>query len=219
MSQKNLFFRGIMVFLLCAVGFFGFYDFANASQGVVAPVGKWIAPIIYLGAFALLSQGFMHLDPERKKANEKTVGVITLVVGLMWWPFLIAMISTQGLGFITNFVTGLAGMYAFFFTVLGILEIFSLPKKSLGGIAILIGWLTLAYALFWLTYDLPIGGKWIYHFSIAFVWFVAMNLAGLLMQGKMSEKLVGWVVTFAALYTFAIPAILWSMPIHMQGPF
>lgn len=78
---------------------------------------------------------------------------------------------------------------------------------------------TVAYALFWLLYSLPAGGKWIYHFTIALVWFIAMNLAVLLMQGKMNEKLVGWVVTFAALYTFATTAILWSMPVGMQGPF
>ncbi len=217
MGRTSFLLNGFLMLLLSLAGVAVFCDYASAALSTPQPVGKWIAPIIFLGAFALLSQGFMHLDPQRKKANEKTVGVITLVVGLMWWPFLIAMIYAQGLGLITNFVTGLAGMYAFFFTVLGILEIFSLPKKSLGGIAILIGWSTLAYALFWLLNGLKV--SWVYHFSIAFVWFVAMNLAGLLMQGRMNEKLVGWVVTFAALYTFAIPAILWSMPAGMQGPF
>ena len=92
-----------------------------------APIGKWIAPLIFLGAFALLANGFMHLDPERKKANEKTVGVITAAAGIFWWPFLIGMMGAQGLGPLTNFVTGLAGMYAFFFTVLGIIQIFGLP--------------------------------------------------------------------------------------------
>ena len=217
MSQKSFLSQSFLTFVMCFFFFLTLFCNAYAANQTQIAVGKWIAPIIYLGAFALLSQGFMHLDPERKKANEKTVGVITLVVGVMWWPFLIAMISNEGLGPITNFVAGLAGMYAFFFMVLGILEIFSLPKKSLGGIAILIGWLTFAYALFWLLNGLKI--SWAYHASIAFVWFVAMNLAGLLMQGKMNEKLVGWVVTFAALYTFAIPAILWSLPAGMQGPF
>ncbi|MGC9168481.1 MAG: AmiS/UreI family transporter [Desulfurella sp.] len=217
MSQKGLLSKSFLTSVMCFLFFLTLFCNAYAANQTQIAVGKWIAPIIYLGAFALLSQGFMHLDPERKKANEKTVGVITLVVGVMWWPFLIAMISNEGLGPITNFVAGLAGMYAFFFMVLGILEIFSLPKKSLGGIAILIGWLTLAYALFWLLNGLKV--SWAYHASIAFVWFVAMNLAGLLMQGKMNEKLVGWVVTFAALYTFAIPAILWSLPAGMQGPF
>lgn len=219
MNTRDSFLQMLSGIGLCFLLFLLIVPSAFAAPSAPAPIGKWIAPIIYLGAFALLSQGFMHLDPQRKKANEKTVGVITLVVGIMWWPFLIAMISVQGIGFITNFVTGLAGMYAFFFIVLGIIEIFGLSKKSLGGISILIGWLTLAYALFWLMSDLPIGGRWIYHFSIAFVWFIAMNLAGLLMQGRMNEKVVGWVVSFAALYTFAIPAILWSMPIGMQGPF
>jgi len=38
------------------------------------------------------------------------------------------------------------------------------------------------------------------------VWFVAMNLAGLFMQGRMNEKLLGWVATFVAIYTFAVLA-------------
>ncbi|MBX6422212.1 hypothetical protein [Thermosulfurimonas sp. F29] len=180
-------------------------------------VGKWIAPIIYLGAAVLLANGLLHLDPERRKSSERVVGVITFVVGVMWWPFLIAMMMEQGLGPITNFVTGLAGMYAFAFTALGACEIWDLkPRRQLGAVFILIGWLTLAYGVYWLVYPTP---KWIYHFSIAFVWFVAMNLAGFFMNGKVSEKVLGYVVTFAALYTFAIPAILWSMPPGHQGPF
>lgn len=190
------------------------------AAGSAPMVGKWIAPIIYLGAFALLANGLMHLDPERRKADERVVGVITLTVGVMWWPFLITMNAVHGLGHLTYFITGLAGMYAFAFTVLGVLEILKWPKKSLGGVFILIGWLTLAYAIFFITAPTPTGhGTWIYHFSIAFVWFVAMNFAGFFMQGKCKEKTVGYIVTFAALYTFAIPAILWSMPPGLRGPF
>ena len=182
-------------------------------------IGKWIAPLMYIGSFALLANGLMHLDPERKKANEVGVGIITAIAGLMWWPFLIAMIMDQGLGPLTNFVTGLAGMYAFFFTALGVTQIFKIPKKQLGAVAILIGWLTGAYAWYFLKAPAPGGGTWFYHFTIALVWFIAMNLAGLFMQGRMNERLLGWVVTFAAIYTFAVPALLWSMPAGHQGPF
>ncbi len=191
------------------------------AAGSAPMIGKWIAPIIFLGAFALLANGFMHLDPERKKSDERVVGIITATVGIMWWPFLITMNAVHGLGHLTYFITGLAGMYAFAFIVLGFLEIFQLPKKSLGGVFILIGWLTLAYAIFFLLTPAPNGhGTWVYHFSIAFVWFVAMNFAGLFMQGKLqNEKVLGWIVTFAAVYTFAVPAILWSMPPGFRGPF
>ena len=192
----------------------------KAAAKPAATIGKWIAPIIYIGAFALLANGVMHLDPERKKASEMGVGIITLVAGIMWWPFLIAMSSAQGLGPLTNFVVGLAGMYAFFFIVLGIHQIFKVPKKQLGAVAILIGWLTGVYALFFLLKPAPGGGTWFYHFTIAFFWFIAMNIAGLFMMGIMkNEKFLGWVVTLASLYTFAIPAVLWSMPVGMQGPF
>ncbi len=212
---------GLKILMLLGVGIFSLINAHTAFGATAAPmVGKWISPIIYLGAFALLANGFMHLDPERRKANEKVVGVITATVGVMWWPFLITMNAVHGLGHLTYFITGLAGMYAFAFTVLGILEIFQMPKKSLGGVFILIGWLTLAYAIFFIRTGNPTGhGTWVYHFSIAFVWFIAMNFAGLFMQGKAKEKIVGWIVSFAALYTFAIPAILWSMPPGFRGPF
>ncbi len=190
-----------------------------AKPPYVTSIGKWIAPLMYLGSFALLANGLMHLDPARKHTSEKGVGIITATAGLMWWPFLIAMITAQGLGPLTNFVTGLAGMYSFFFIVLGMSQIFQVPKKQLGAVAIFIGWLTGAYAWYFLKAPAPGGGTWVYHFSIALVWFIAMNLAGLFMQGRMSEKLLGWVVTFAAIYTFAVPALLWSMPPGHQGPF
>jgi hypothetical protein len=132
----------VILTLLTAASVFA----ANAAPQPT--VGKWIDPIIYLGAFALLANGLMHLDPERKKADQRAVGVITAAVGLMWWPFLIAMMSAQGLGKLTNFITGLAGMYSFFFIAAGFLEIFKLPFKSLGPVSILIGWLTLGYGIF-----------------------------------------------------------------------
>ncbi len=211
---------GSGVLVLLAVGVLILLDAGSAFAAGKPMVGKWIAPIIYLGAFALLANGFMHLDPERKKANERVVGIITATVGIMWWPFLVTMNAAHGLGHLTYFITGLAGMYSFAFIALGFLEIFQLPKNSLGGVAILIGWLTLAYGIFFISVTNPTGhGTWVYHFSIAFVWFVAMNFAGLLMQGKMNERVVGWIVTFAALYTFAIPAVFWSMPPGMRGPF
>lgn len=190
-----------------------------AKPAFTTSVGKWIAPLMYIGSFALLANGLMHLDPARKRASELGVGIITATAGLMWWPFLIAMIMAQGLGPLTNFVTGLAGMYSFFFIALGLSQIFQVPKKQLGAVAIFIGWLTGAYAWYFLKAPAPGGGTWVYHFTIALVWFIAMNLAGLFMQGRMNEKLLGWVVTFAAIYTFAVPALLWSMPPGHQGPF
>ncbi len=195
-------------------------DLAPAKPFFVTTVGKWIAPLMYIGSFALLANGLMHLDPTRKKANEFGVGIITATAGLMWWPFLIAMMVVQGLGPLTNFVVGLAGMYAFFFIALGFTQIFHVEsRQQLGAVAIFIGWLTGVYAYYFLTLPAPTGGTWVYHFTIALVWFVAMNLAGLLMQKRMSERFVGWVVTFAAIYTFAIPGILWSMAPGHQGPF
>ena len=195
-------------------------DLAPAKPFFATSDGKWIAPLMYIGSFALLANGLMHLDPARKKASEFGVGIITATAGIMWWPFLIAMMVAQGLGPLTNLVTGLAGMYAFFFTALGLTQIFRVESRhQLGAVAIFIGWLTGVYAYFFLTTPAPTGGTWMYHFTIALVWFVAMNLAGLYMQGRMNERVLGWVVSFAAAYTFAVPGVLWSMPPGHQGPF
>ncbi|WP_298136067.1 hypothetical protein [Acidiferrobacter sp.] len=196
-------------------------ELAPAKPFFVTTDGKWIAPLMYIGSFALLANGLMHLDPERKKANEFGVGLITTIAGIMWWPFLIAMMVVQGLGPLTNLVTGLAGMYAFFFMALGFTQIFHVEsRRQLGAVAIFIGWLTGVYAYFFLTTPAPTGGTWVYHFTIALVWFIAMNLAGLYMlKGWIKERVVGWVVSFAAIYTFAVPAVLWSMPPGHQGPF
>jgi hypothetical protein len=195
-------------------------DLAPAKPFFATSDGKWIAPLMYIGSFALLANGLMHLDPARKKASEFGVGIITATAGIMWWPFLIAMMVAQGLGPLTNLVTGLAGMYAFFFTALGLTQIFRVESRhQLGAVAIFIGWLTGVYAYFFLTTPAPTGGTWMYHFTIALVWFVAMNLAGLYMQGRMNERVLGWVVSFAAVYTFAVPGVLWSMPPGHQGPF
>jgi len=220
--SRSLKLLDFVLFSVLVAGVFALLGSSNVyAAGAPPTVGKFIAPIMYLGAFALLANGLMHLDPERKKADMRVVGVITATAGVMWWPFLIAMSVVQGLGALTNFITGLAGMYAFFFIALGILEIFDFPnKKSLGPIAILIGWLTLAYGIFFIFTTNPAGtGTWVYHFSIMFVWFVAMNAAGFMLQGRFPEKTTGWIVTFAALYTFAIPALFWSMPPGMRGPF
>ena len=195
-------------------------DLAPAKPFFATSDGKWIAPLMYIGSFALLANGLMHLDPARKKPSEFGVGIITATAGIMWWPFLIAMMVAQGLGPLTNLVTGLAGMYAFFFTALGLTQIFRVESRhQLGAVAIFIGWLTGVYAYFFLTTPAPTGGTWMYHFTIALVWFVAMNLAGLYMQGRMNERVLGWVVSFAAVYTFAVPGVLWSMPPGHQGPF
>ena len=195
-------------------------DLAPAKPFFATSDGKWIAPLMYIGSFALLANGLMHLDPARKKASEFGVGIITATAGIMWWPFLIAMMVAQGLGPLTNLVTGLAGMYAFFFTALGLTQIFRVESRhQLGAVAIFIGWLTGVYAYFFLTTPAPTGGTWMYHFTIALVWFGAMNLAGLDMQGRMNERVLGWVVSFAAVYTFAVPGVLWSMPPGHQGPF
>ena len=70
-------------------------DLAPAKPFFVTSDGKWIAPLMYIGSFALLANGLMHLDPARKKASEFGVGIITATAGIMWWPFLIAMMVAR----------------------------------------------------------------------------------------------------------------------------
>ncbi|PMP91622.1 MAG: hypothetical protein C0173_03240 [Desulfurella sp.] len=71
MSQKSFLSQSFLTFVMCFFFFLTLFCNAYAANQTQIAVGKWIAPIIYLGAFALLSQGFMHLDPERKKLMKK----------------------------------------------------------------------------------------------------------------------------------------------------
>ncbi|MHB1697272.1 MAG: hypothetical protein ACYCSQ_04135 [bacterium] len=192
-----------------------------------ASLGNWLAPIFYLAAFAFLAIGALHIDVpdkegKRKKFNPMGIGIISLLVGLMWWPYIIAMMVAQGLGPLTNFVAGLIGMFSFFFMALGLTILMKVPapSKQLGPVAIMLAWFVGVYAYFFLSTPAPGGGVWMYHFSIALVLFVAMNAVGLYILGIMkSEKLLGWILIIAGLYSLAIPAVLWSLPAGMQGPF
>ncbi len=192
-----------------------------------AAFGNWLAPIFYLAAFAFLAIGALHIDVpdaegKRKKFNPMGIGIISLLVGLMWWPYIIAMMVVQGLGPLTNFVAGLVGMFSFFFMALGLTIIMKVPapSKQLGPVAIMLAWFVGVYAYFFLTTGAPGGGVWMYHFSVALLLFIAMNAVGLYILGIMkSEKLLGWILIISGLYSLAIPAVLWSLPSGMQGPF
>ncbi len=189
-----------------------------------ATLGNWLAPIFYLAAFAFLAIGALHIDVpdaegKRKKFNPMGIGIISLLVGLMWWPYIIAMMVVQGLGPLTNFVAGLVGMFSFFFMALGLTILMKVPapSKQLGPVAIMLGWFVGVYGYFFLTTAAP-GGVWFYHFTVALGLFLAMNAVGFYIMGIMkSEKLLGWILIVAGLYCLAIPAILWSLPSAMQG--
>ena len=76
-----------------------------------AALGNWLAPIFYLAAFAFLAIGALHIDVpdaegKRKKFNPMGIGIISLLVGLMWWPYIIAMMVAQGLGAAYEFCRG-----------------------------------------------------------------------------------------------------------------
>jgi hypothetical protein len=189
-----------------------------------ATLGNWLAPIFYLAAFAFLAIGVLHTDVpdkegKRKKFSPMGIGIISLLVGIMWWPYIIAMMVVQGLGPLTNFVAGLIGMFSFFFMALGLTIIMKVPapSKQLGPVAIMLGWFVGVYGYFFLTTPAP-GGVWFYHFTIALGLFIAMNAVGFYIMGTLkSEKLLGWILIIVGLYSLAIPAILWSLPAAMQG--
>ncbi|AHF98106.1 hypothetical protein DESACE_07245 [Desulfurella acetivorans A63] len=55
MSQKGLLSKSFLTSVMCFLFFLTFFCHAYAADQAQSVVGKWIAPIIYLGAFALLS--------------------------------------------------------------------------------------------------------------------------------------------------------------------
>ena len=188
-----------------------------ALPGVAGPIGKAVVPLMYAGAFFILANAMLHLNPDRSKVSVVSVGTVGLVTGIIFLANVYEMMSgPDNLGPLTNFVAALGTMYGFFFTTVGINQMLGVKQNVLGPIAILIGWMTLAIGVFWLM--LP-GHPWVYHFSITLVWFIAMNLAGLYQVGKMPEKVLGYWLLLTAVYTFAIPAFLWTLPGGFQGPF
>ncbi len=194
---------------------------AKAPPQLTAAIGavgaaKAVVPLMLTGAFFIMANAMLHLNPERTKVSVASVGTVGIVAGLIFLANLFVMMLTNftgvaspsNLGPLTNFVGGLATMYGFFFLVVGLNQLLGLKHNVLGPIAILIAFLTLGYA--WMFF----AAGWYYHMTIALVWFVAMLFAGLFQVGKLSEKTLGYWLLFTAVWTFAIPGFIWasSMP-------
>lgn len=183
-------------------------------------MGKAIVPLMFAGAFVLTAFGAFHLNPERNRVSTIAVGIVAFIGGVFFIINIVMFQALSMLGPISNYVAGLATLYGLFFMMMGVMNIFGVKANVMAPIAILVGWITLAYGLFFIFgfnyYGL---GPFYYHFSITFVWFIAMNMAGFFLAGKLPEKYLGIMLLFTALYTFAIPGFLWALGPGAQGPF
>ncbi|MFP3255650.1 MAG: hypothetical protein RXP30_04390 [Thermoplasmata archaeon] len=183
-------------------------------------IGKAIVPLMFAGAFVLTAFGALHLNPERNRVSAIAAGLVAFIGGVFFIINVVMFQALSMLGPISNYVAGLATMYGLFFIMVGLMNIFGVKANIMAPIAILIGWITLAYALFWIWGFPDYGlGSWYYHASIAIVWFITMNMAGFFLAGKLPEKYLGVMCLIAAVYTFAIPGFLWALGPGAQGPF
>ncbi|MGB9815431.1 MAG: hypothetical protein ACPLVI_05735 [Thermoplasmata archaeon] len=183
-------------------------------------MGKAIVPLMFAGAFVLTAFGALHLNPERNRVSAIAAGIVAFVGGVFFIINVVMFQALSMLGPISNYVAGLATMYGLFFIMVGLMNIFGVKANVMAPIAILVGWITLAYGIFWIFGFQYYGlSAWYYHFSIAFVWFITMNMAGFFLAGKLPEKYLGVMCLIAALYTFAIPGFLWALGPGAQGPF
>lgn len=183
-------------------------------------MGKAIVPLMFAGAFVLTAFGALHLNPDRTRVSAIAAGIVAFIGGVFFIINVVMFQALSLLGPISNYVAGLATMYGLFFIMVGLMNIFGVKANVMAPIAILVGWITLAYGIFWIYgFDYYGLGAWYYHFSIAFVWFITMNMAGFFLAGKLPEKYLGIMCLIAALYTFAIPGFLWALGPGAQGPF
>ncbi len=182
-------------------------------------IGNAIVPFLFAGAFVLMALGAYHMNPSRNKISGVATGIVATVGGIFMIMNVIMFQSSSSpmgtMGPISNYMAGLGILYGLFFTMIGLILIVGAKLNVMAPIAIVVGWITLAYAVFFnmaLGHIIP-GGNWIYLASVAYMWFIAMNIAGFSMAGKVSERFNGGFLMWSSLYTFAIPGILMALAI------
>ncbi|GBE55164.1 MAG TPA: hypothetical protein ENH28_05985 [Euryarchaeota archaeon] len=182
-------------------------------------IGKAITPFLFAGAFVLMALGAYHMNPSRSKISGVATGIVALVGGIFMIINVVMFQSSSNLmgtmGPISNYMAGLGVLYGLFFTMIGLILIIGAKLHVMAPIAIVVGWITLAYAVFFnmaMNMIFP-GGNWIYLASVAYMWFIAMNIAGFSMAGKVPERFNGGFLMWSSLYTFAIPGIMMALAI------
>lgn len=188
-------------------------------------VGKPIVPLMFAGAFVLMALGAYHMNPSRKKISGVAAGIVALVGGIFFIINLVMFQSASSaygtLGTLSNYIAGVAVLYGLFFIMMGLILIVGAKPHIMAPIAIMVGFITLAYGVF---FDFGLGfyagpAHWIYHSSIMYMWGIAMTIAGFSMAGKIPERFNGAFLFWCSLYTFAIPGFMWALGAGGHGPF
>ncbi len=155
------------------------------------------------GAFVI---GLYLLGIGAKPADEGgkdplySVGWIELVVGLFLTAQTIILVQTAGL----PTLAGIVGLFALFFTSLGIVLIKGADLRPVGAIAFTIGMFAWPYAFF----DV-FNGFFLFQLN-AIVWSVALFAVAAFTYGKLEAKILGGILVATAAWGW-LPAVYLSL--------
>ncbi|HEQ78588.1 MAG TPA: hypothetical protein ENI78_03075, partial [Euryarchaeota archaeon] len=115
-------------------------------------IGNAIVPFLFAGAFVLMALGAYHMNPSRNKISGVATGIVATVGGIFMIMNVIMFQSSSSpmgtMGPISNYMAGLGILYGLFFTMIGLILIVGAKLNVMAPIAIVVGWITLAYAVF-----------------------------------------------------------------------
>lgn len=149
---------------------------------------------------------FLGVGADRKEGASDpltSVGWITLVAGLVDFVQAFAIMSNQLAGDASILLAGLVGIYAAFFTFLGITEIRGLDLRPLGNVALAVAIVPLFYWEFF-------AGGWMFR-SILVVWAIVFLAITATTYGRLSPKALGALLFVTAVYTFWTPAVILAL--------
>ena len=158
----------------------------------VSGIAVWANAMYFAGVGADRKEG--GADPV------KSVGWVTLVAGLIDFVQASGIVSNQLAGDASILLGGLVGIYATFFTFLGITEIQGLDLRPLGNVCIAVSLVPLFYWDFF-------SGSWMFQ-SILLVWVVVFLAITATAYGKLNPKVLSVLLFITAIYTFWTPVVI-----------
>lgn len=155
-------------------------------------IGSWANALYFLGVGAKPAEG--GPDPV------KTVGWISLLTGLGIISQALYWLMTKALGDLTIGISGLASAFAFVWMVLGVVQLLGLDLRPVGHMAFWVG----SYTVFFIYIT---RGSLVLWTTMA-VWTITLFAITAVTHGKLSAKILGWLLLVWAVWTTIVPATM-----------
>ncbi len=153
---------------------------------------SWVNGLYFLGVGAKPAEGAS--DPR------KTVGWVSLLTGLGIFSQALYWLVTKALGDLSTGISGLASAFAFVLMVLGIVQLLALDLRPVGHMAFWVGIYTVVFI--YIT-----RGSLVLWTSMA-VWAITLFVITAVTHGKLSAKVLGWLLLIWAIWTTIVPATM-----------